>query len=55
MPLAVGRPQSVAAAMDATSSEEKTVIIVAQRDGSVESPAAKDLFEVGTTAIIRKM
>jgi len=55
MPLAVGRPMSVAAAMAAAATEDKQIVIVTQRDPSVEEPKAADLYTIGTTAIIRKM
>ncbi len=55
MPLAIGRPMSIAAATAAASTEEKQVVIVTQRDPSVEEPKAADLFTVGTSAVIRRM
>src|SRR5438477_12334297 len=55
MPLAIGRPQSIAAATAAAGTEEKQVVIVTQRDPSVEQPKAEDLYAVGTLAVIRKM
>jgi ATP-dependent Lon protease len=55
MPLAVGRPASRAAVEAALATEEKTLLIVAQRDDSVEEPMEKDLFTIGTRAVIKKM
>ncbi|MBI4583727.1 MAG: endopeptidase La [Planctomycetes bacterium] len=55
MPLAVGRPRSVAAVEEALSSEEKEIVVVAQRDATVDFPAWKDLHTIGTKAVIRKM
>src|SRR5262245_58629147 len=55
MPLAVGRPQSVAAVQQAAATEEKQVIIVTQRDATVEQPKSEDLHAVGTLAVIRKL
>ena len=55
MPLAVGRPGSVAAVEAAMQSEEKTLIVVTQRDASVETPGFSDLYGVGTRAVVRKM
>jgi ATP-dependent Lon protease len=54
MPLSVGRASSVAAVEAALASEEKEIVIVAQRDGSVERPEAADLYTVGTRASIRR-
>jgi ATP-dependent Lon protease len=55
MPLAAGRPSSVAAIETTLGSEDKSFIVVAQRDGSVEEPKADDLYRVGTRAVIKKM
>jgi ATP-dependent Lon protease len=55
MPLSVGRPASVAAVEAALATEEKEIVIVAQRDSSLESPGLADLYPVGTKAIIKRM
>lgn len=55
MPLAVGRPSSIAAVEAALATEDKELVVVAQRDASVESPSQDDLYTVGTKAVIRKM
>jgi ATP-dependent Lon protease len=55
MPLSVGRPASLAAVEAALASEGKEIVIVAQRDSSVENPGAPDLYSIGTKAVIRKM
>jgi ATP-dependent Lon protease len=55
IPLAVGRPGSIAAVNAAAESEEKTLIILAQRDASIEQPTPQDLYTVGTRAVIRKL
>ena len=55
MPLSVGRPTSLAAVEAALATEEKEIVLFAQRDASVESPKQDDLYTVGTKAIIRKM
>ena len=54
MPLGVGRKASVAAVESALAAEEKEVVIVAQKDASVETPTATDLYTIGTRAVIRK-
>jgi ATP-dependent Lon protease len=54
MPLSIGRPVSLAAVEAAMASEEKQVIIVAQRDASVDAPTQDDLYSIGTIAIIKK-
>lgn len=55
MPLAVGRPASVAAVEAALATEEKEIVIVAQRDPSTEVPRLEELYGIGTRAVIKKM
>lgn len=55
MPVSVGRSASVAAVEAALASEDKTLAIFTQKDGSVEVPKPDDLYPVGTLAIIKKM
>lgn len=55
MPLSVGRPGSIAAVEAALATEEKEIIVVSQRDSSVDTPTQEDLYGVGTKAVIRKM
>ena len=55
MPLSVGRASSLAAVEAALATEEKEIVVFAQRDPSVDTPKQDDLFAVGTKAIIRKM
>jgi ATP-dependent Lon protease len=54
MPLGVGRPASVAAVESALATEDKHVIVVAQKGPTVETPHASDLYTIGTRAVIRK-
>jgi len=54
LPLFVGRPSSVMALEHALGSH-KLVLLVAQKDGSIENPALGDLFEVGTVASVVRM
>ncbi|MGH9646785.1 MAG: LON peptidase substrate-binding domain-containing protein, partial [Bryobacteraceae bacterium] len=54
MPLGVGRKASVAAVESALATEDKEVIVVAQKDPSMETPGAGDLYTIGTRAVIRK-
>ncbi len=55
MPLAVGRPNSVAAVEAALGTEEKEILVVAQRDPNADVPKQGDLYGVGTRAAIRKV
>jgi ATP-dependent Lon protease len=55
MPLNVGRPSSVAATEAALASEGKDIVVVAQRDASIENPSLTDLYSIGTRAVIKQM
>ena len=46
--------QSLAAVEAALATEEKTFVVVAQRDASVEQPGLDDLYTVGTQAVVKK-
>src|SRR5580658_4214578 len=54
MPLSVGRPKSVAAIQAALATEGKEVLVVTQRDSSIEVPAPADLFPTGTKAVVKR-
>lgn len=54
-PLAVGRLASRAAVDAAAVSEEKQIVIVAQRDAAKDEPQQNDLYTIGVKAIIRKI
>jgi ATP-dependent Lon protease len=55
MPLSVGRPASRAAVEAALTTEEKALLVVAQRDAANEQPGLADLLPVGVRAVIKKM
>ncbi|MBY0527570.1 MAG: endopeptidase La [Gemmataceae bacterium] len=55
MPLSVGRPHSLAAVEAVLGSEEKSFVLVAQRDSALEQPKPEDLYTVGTRAVVKKM
>src|SRR2546426_4517064 len=57
VPLAVGRPASIAAVEAALASEEKLLACVSVRPdkGSDQDAKAEDLFEVGTLGMIKRM
>lgn len=55
MPLSVGRSSSVIAVEAALADEEKTLLVVAQKESSKDEPTPDDLFRVGTRAVIKKM
>jgi len=53
--LTAGRPISIAAIESALATEEKEILVVAQRDAAVQAPSREELFEVGTKAVIRRL
>jgi ATP-dependent Lon protease len=53
LPLSVGRAGSIAAVEAALAAEGKEIIVVAQKDNSVDTPGGADLYTVGTRATIR--
>ena len=55
MPLSVGRPSSLSAVEAAIATEEKEIIVVAQRDASEDMPGVSGLFTIGTRASIKKV
>src|SRR3954471_2734885 len=54
LPLSVGRESSLKAVEAALNTEEKEIILIAQRDPQVETPQQDDLYTIGTKAVIRK-
>ena len=54
LPLSVGRESSLKAVEAALKTEEKEIILIAQRDPQVDAPQQDDLYTIGTKAVIRK-
>ncbi len=54
VPLSVGREKSVKA-VDQALSENRLILLVTQKDMSVENPEPEDLYEVGCVAVIMRM
>ena len=54
-PFSAGRQTSKAALDAAIASEDKELLVVAQRDASVEHPSYEDLYPIGTRAVIKRM
>ncbi len=54
LPLSVGRESSLRAVEAALNTEEKEIILIAQRDAQVDAPQQDDLYTIGTKAVIRK-
>jgi ATP-dependent Lon protease len=55
MPLAVGRPNSLAAIEAVLATEDKTFVVAAQRIADNEQPGMEDLYPVGTRAVVKRM
>jgi ATP-dependent Lon protease len=55
MPISVNRAESIAALEAALASEEKFLVVIAQRSHEIEAPTFADLFNVGTLAVIKRM
>ena len=53
LPLTIGRTRSVEAVEAAMKTEDKTLIVVAQRDPDKDEPTVEDLFTIGTKAVIK--
>jgi ATP-dependent Lon protease len=55
IPVAVGRPQSVAATEAALALEDKTLIAAVQRDPQVQAPGLPDLYPIATLAVVKRV
>ncbi|HEX5647111.1 MAG TPA: endopeptidase La [Nitrospira sp.] len=55
MPLTIGRERSMAAVQAAMKTEDKTIVVVAQRDPQTEEPSLADLYTIGTKAIVKQI
>src|ERR1700756_287765 len=53
LPLTVGRKSSVL--LINSLGEDKTIIVVAQREARVDAPQPTDLYTVGTSAVVHKV
>src|SRR3954452_25333177 len=53
LPLTVGRESSVQ--LINSLGEDKTIVVVAQREARVDSPQPTDLYSVGTLAVVHKV
>ncbi len=55
VPFTIGRTRSMAAVEAAMDTEEKSLLMVTQRDSEKEEPTFEDLFLIGTKAVIKQM
>jgi ATP-dependent Lon protease len=54
VPLSVSREKSISA-VDSALAEQRILLLVAQKDASVEDPTPADLHEIGTAAAVMRM
>ncbi|MCG6963652.1 MAG: endopeptidase La [Acidobacteria bacterium] len=54
VPLSVGREKSIKA-VDQALAENRLILLVTQRDATLDDPTAEDLYEVGCVAVIMRM
>ena len=55
IPIYVGRKQSLKLIADLPKAGKKYIVVVAQKDGSIENPKDSDLYEYGTLAMVMKV
>ena len=55
IPIYVGREQSLKLIEDLPKGGKKYIVVVAQKDGSIENPKGSDLYEYGTLAMVMKV
>ena len=55
IPIYVGRKQSLKLIDDLPKGGKKYIVVVAQKDGSIENPKGSDLYEYGTLAMVMKV
>jgi ATP-dependent Lon protease len=54
IPLFVGREKSILA-LEASMSDNKKILLLAQKNAEDDDPAAKDLYQIGTLSTILQM
>ena len=55
IPVSVGRPSSLAAMEAVLASEDKTMVILAQKDPDIEAPQPEDLYWTGTKVVVKNV
>src|SRR5512145_1078463 len=55
VPLTIGQPRSIRLVDDVVASEERLIGLLTSRDPELELPEPKDLYEVGTVAIVHRL
>lgn len=55
IPVYIGREQSLSLVDDLPKGGKKTIVVVSQKDGSIEHPAEDDLYTWGTLGVVMKV
>ena len=55
IPIYIGRKQSLELIQGISNLKKKYIVVVAQRDGAIENPTDKDIYEYGTLATVMKI
>jgi ATP-dependent Lon protease len=55
VPLTIGQPRSIRLVDDVVAGEDRLIGLVASRDPDLEIPEPKELFEIGTVAMIHRL
>ena len=55
IPIYIGREQSLQLINDMSGNDDKTIVVVSQKDGSVEHPKSEDIYHLGTLATVMKV
>jgi ATP-dependent Lon protease len=55
VPLTIGQPRSIRLVDDVVAGEDRLIGLVASRDPELEIPEPKELFEIGTVAMIHRL
>lgn len=55
VPLTIGQPRSIRLVDDVMSGEQRLIALVTSRDPELEVPAPKDLYSIGTVAVVHRM
>jgi ATP-dependent Lon protease len=55
VPLTIGQPRSIRLVDDVVAGETRLIGLLASRDPDLESPEPKDLYEVGTVAMVHRL
>lgn len=55
VPLTIGQPRSIRLVDDVVAGDERLIGLVASTDPDLETPGPKDLFSVGTVAIVHRL